>query len=306
MKFSLYLLAIVGTVFACSTKKRGVIIDSDRVIQPSQQGPYQTLLIGDSATYVASREQNPIFIYDKKFFELTERERCLDLGEEEKTCLTLYSFEAIASGNTMIEVEVKNGREVVESYRNPILIAERDDQPSDSSLALSDLIGRHLAVIPASLSMTYLQEQTLQLAKLPDGYQYHFIVDDAGFTMSQRQVGDTLSINIIPNAVGKSAIIVEVIDTSRNRQLVVVIDVDVQFQASYQLTTDSPFLIQTFGGDWRLNHDRAVVDIDVEDNCHGRDNCLAKYILTVDKKTNGSQVRFSSKTKNYPFKVTTE
>ena len=298
---------MVVAVCACSTKKRGVIIDNDKIIQPSQENPYQTLLVGDSATFVASGEQVPTFVYDKTFFDLAKRSRCLDLGEEEKTCLTLYAFEAIKSGNTMIEVQIRNGQEQVENYRNPILIAERDDQPQEPALALTDLLAKHLALLPSSLSMTYLQEQTLRLAKLPDNYQYQFIVDDAGFTMRQSQVGGALNINIRPNAVGRSALIVEVIDNSRARQLVVVIDVDVQFQESYQLQVGSPFLIQTFGGDWQLSHDR-VVSIDTRDKCHRRENCLAKYVLTAtENERHGSLVKFTNGEDNvYQFTVTTE
>ena len=309
MKFfwSPCLLVVVVAVSACSTKRRGVIVDNDKVIQPPQENPYQTLLIGDSATFVASGEQTPTFIYDEAFFTLNKRSRCLDLGEEEKTCLTLYAFEATKSGNTMIEVQIKNGKERVESYRNPILIAERSDQPDRPSLPLTDLLTRHLALLPPSLSMVYLQEQTLQLAKLPDNYQYQFVVDDAGFTMFQKQVGDALTINITPNAVGRSAIIVEIIDNSRARQLVVVIDVDVQFQESYQLKVDSPFLIQTFGSDWQLSHDRTFVDVVVEGNCQGMENCLAKYALTAKERAHDSPVKFTNKEDNvYQFTVTVE
>lgn len=306
MKF-FWSLSMVVAVCACSTKKRGVIIDNDKIIQPPQENPYQTLLVGDSATFVASGEQVPTFVYDKTFFDLAKRSRCLDLGEKEKTCLTLYAFEAIKSGNTMIEVQIRNGQEQVENYRNPILIAERDDQPQEPALALTDLLAKHLALLPSSLSMTYLQEQTLQLAKLPDNYQYQFIVDDAGFTMRQSQVGGALNINIRPNAVGRSALIVEVIDNSRARQLVVVIDVDVQFQESYQLQVDSPFLIQTFGDDWQLSHDRALVDVRPEDNCQGLENCLAKYALVAKENARDALVKFiNGEDDVYQFTVTTE
>lgn len=307
MKF-FWSLSMIVAVCACSTKKRGVIIDNDKVIQTPQENPYQTILVGDSATFVASSKQVPTFVYDKIFFDLNKRSRCLDLGEEEKTCLTLYAFEAIKSGNTMIEVQIKNGQETVETYRNPILIAEKDNQPQESVLALSDQLAKHLALLPSSLSMIYLQEQTMQLAKLPDNYQYQFVVDDAGFTMLQSQVGGALNINITPKAVGRSAIIVEVIDNSRARQLVVVINVDVQFKKSYQLPVDSPFLIQTFGNDWRLSYDHGVVGVKSDSNCHRKENCLAKYALTVKgEERYGSLVKFTNEEDNvYQFTVTSE
>lgn len=307
MKFfwSPCLLVAVVAVSACSTKKRGVIVDDDRV-RPPQENPYQTLLIGHSATFVAYAEQAPTFVYDKEFFDLDKQSRCLDLGEEEKTCLNLYAFKAIKSGNTMIEVQIKNGKELIESYRNPILIAEGSDQPEQEPLALTDLLARHLALLPSSLSMVYLQEQTVQLAKLPDDYQYQFVVDDAGFTMLQNQVGGALNISITPKAVGRSAIIVEVIDNSRARQLVVVIDVDVQFKESYRLPADKPFLIQTFGGDWELTYDKTAVPIVVEGNCEGQENCLAKYALIAKENARDELVKFTNKTNVYQFNVTAE
>lgn len=304
MKFFWLSCTLTVIVAACSTKKRGVIIN-DNIVQPPQKNPYQTLFVGEKATFMAYDDEAPTFIYDKEFFDISKNSRCLDLGEEEKTCITLYTFKAIKSGDTWIEAQIKNGRELIESYRNPVLIAEKGDQPEESSLDLSDLLGKHLALLPPSLSMVYLEEQTLQLAKLPDDYQYQFVTDNAGFTMLQKQVDNALNVSITPNAVGKTAIIIEVIDNSRASQMVVIIDVDVQFQENYRLTPDRPFFIQTFGGDWQLSHDRAVVTIVSEDNCLGVERCLAKYALTA-KEARESPVKFSNGSRSYQFTVTTD
>lgn len=301
---SISAIALSCIAITCSPTKKNVVLpqpDPKKQELPKEEmEDVRVMKLGESFSIdLPGPSDSWHVVYDKKTFRVSESQYEHCFSENNCLSVTRYELETLLSGETIIEIQLKNKATVVESHTSRIIIVE--DPAIDDELPS---LTQYLDNLPRSLALKYLQPTVITLKPLPYAYQYQFVANPAGFSISRAYD----KVTVIPRAIGKSSIVIRIIDSDMNIQTLITISVEISFADAYTTSVGEPFLVQTFvsASPWQVISDHNELTVSKEKTCQpDQDDCVAAFALTATA-PQVTTVSFSAEQETYKFTLTSQ